>query len=84
MSLVFRSVKPCSLVVTDVSKGSSAFIFRVSLLDCLFLRMKARYFETSVTNYESARCSVQKDLPTVTNTELSDVLETVNVYFSVA
>jgi len=43
------------------------------------LRMKACYFETSVTNYKRARCSVQKDLPPVSNTELSDVLEAVNV-----
>jgi len=56
--LVFWGVRSC----TDVLKASSVFIFRVNFLDCLFLRMKACYFETSVTNYERARCSVQKRL----------------------
>ena len=79
MSLAFWGVRPCGLIITEFSKGPSAFIFRVNFLDCLFLGITARWFETFVTNYETARCSVQKDLPPVTNTELSDVLEAVNV-----
>jgi hypothetical protein len=63
VSLAFWGVRPCGLTVTDLSKGPSACIFRVNFLDCLFLGITRRYFETSVTNYETARCSVQKDLP---------------------
>lgn len=79
VSLAFWGVRPCGLTVTDLSKGPNACTFRVNFLDWLFLGITRRYFEMSVTNYETARCNVQKDLPSVTNTVLTDVLGAVNV-----